>query len=85
MVLSSPEIYNDLRLFTLSGGKIAYSPCSYRGLGPNNRHGQTRPIEGRLCPRFWIRFCPILNVSLDIIEHTIIDDNRGGKRPQTRF
>ena len=56
-----------------------------RTFSVSNRHGQTRPIKGRLSSRFWIRFFPILDVSLDIIEHTVIDDNRGEKRPQTRF
>jgi hypothetical protein len=30
------EVYDDLRLVTLSGGKMAYSPYSYGGLGSNN-------------------------------------------------
>jgi hypothetical protein len=65
----------------ISAGELRRSRETCDGL----RHGQTGPIKGRLCSRFWIQFCPILDVSLDIIEHTIIDDNRGGKRPQTRF
>ena len=30
------DVYNYQRLFTLGGGKMAYSPYGYRGLSTNN-------------------------------------------------
>jgi hypothetical protein len=41
-----------------------------------------RKESGDLC---LVRFCIIFDVSLDVVERTIIDDNRGAKQPQIRF
>ena len=45
--VSVSKIYDDLRLFTLSDGEMAYIPCSYGSLGTNgfkyNRAGVITP------------------------------------------